>query len=145
MHLWGSAEKFKGPPITGRRTGHEHKMKCKQSLLEFEPGLLIPFPTLCKACIRICFLTRVSCKVHWLNEILSWNVAKHGLFLQHSSPCSHIPFLLLLQCLDPIGQNSHQQQIWSHHMNFLPNNFFSLWTFQSNLVNMHAYVCVCVY
>ena len=46
----------------------------------------------------------------------------------------HTLLPLMLQCLDPIGKKSHQQQIWRQPMNFSPNprigsvvSYYELW------------------
>ena len=67
---------------------------------------------------------KVGWKVHRLTKILSKNVTKCGYFFNIVSFAFHTLLPLVLQCLDPIGPNSHQQQIWLHHINFLgpPSN-----------------------
>ena len=59
-------------------------------------------------------------KVHRLTKILSWDMTKWGLFLNIVPQAVCTLLSSVLQCLDPIGQKSHQQQIWSH-MKFSAN------------------------
>ena len=55
---------------------------------------------------------RVDWKVPRLTKILSKNVTKWGLFFNIIPLLVYTLFPLMLQFLDPIGQKSHQQQIW---------------------------------
>ena len=61
--------------------------------------------------IYVCVCVRVGRRVHSLTKILSWNVTKEGLFFNIIPLVVHTLFPTMLQCLDPIGKESYQQQI----------------------------------
>ena len=62
---------------------------------------------------------------------------------QRSAPCTHTLLLSVLQCLDPINQKSHQQQIWCHHMNFSAHPH--IYSYLLSCLVWHECVCMCVY
>ena len=52
--------------------------------------------------------------------------------------------LSVLQCLDLIGQKSHQQQIWHHHMSFSSYPCVCMCVYINKYIYIYICVCVCV-
>ena len=70
--------------------------------------------------------TKVNWKVHRLTKILTKNVTKWGLFSNIVTLVAHTFLTLVLQCLHPVGQRNHLQQIWHHKLfNQLSNDIFN--------------------
>ena len=59
-----------------------------------------------------------------LTKMLSYNVAKWGIFLNIVLNEVYTLLPLMWQCLDPIGQKSHQQQISCNHKKFFSPSLY---------------------
>ena len=77
--------------------------------------------------------TRAGWKVHRLTKILAWNVNKKRFIFQYSPLCSsHTSFISF------VVFGSHWSKKISSADMTLSNWFFSLWTFQPNIISNHT-------
>ena len=60
----------------------------------------------------------ISWKILRLNKIPSENMTKWSLCFMIIPLALHTIIPSMLQCLGPIGKNSHEQNIWRHHTSF---------------------------